>query len=131
MASLKQLPGLRVVDQRVDADGLIVRVVPSKEAQPACPSCGLPLVRHGRRTNQFADTPFEGQPVRLEIDRPRYRCTSCRITQSTEIAALDTRHRATKRLVNIIRKQASRIPLNSLAKTTGLAVNTIRSIARV
>jgi transposase len=67
----------------------------------------------------------------LEIDRPRYRCTACRITQCVEIDALDTRHRATKRLVNIIRRQSPRIPLHRLAKNTGLAVNTIRSIARV
>jgi transposase len=68
--------------------------------------------------------------VRLEVDRPRYRCADCRITHCTELDVLDARHRATKRLVDTIRKQAPRVPLNQLALSTGLAVNTIRSIAK-
>ena len=31
-----------------------------------------------RRKNTFADTPMEMQPVRLEVERPRYRCDVCK-----------------------------------------------------
>lgn len=70
------------------------------------------------------------QPVRLEIDRPRYRCDACRKTLTLDLAFLDERRRATRRLVDAIRERCLGTTFRGLAEQTGLAVNTIKNIAQ-
>jgi transposase len=87
------------------------------------------MYRHGKRKNSFADTPLQMQPTRLEIIRPRYRCSTCGKTNTPDLPFLDENRRATRRLVDAIRERCLGMTFNSLAKQTGLAVNTIKNIA--
>jgi transposase len=126
---LLNLPGVKPVDLRTGNKAIIVIAEVLEGDPPLCPDCGKPLYRHGRRTNVFADTPMQMQPVRLEISRPRYRCTTCGTMITPELTFLDERRRATKRLVDAIRERCLGMTFHSLAEQTGLAVNTIKNIA--
>lgn len=128
MFDLLNLPGVKPVDLRT---GRILTIVAEllEEELPECTECAKPLHRHGRRASIFADTPIQMQPVRLEINRPRYRCESCGKTVTPELAFLDEKRRATKRLVEAIRQRCLATTFHALAEQTGLAVNTIKNIA--
>lgn len=128
MFDLLNLPGVKPVDLR---PGRILTVVAEllEDELPLCPECAKPLHRHGRRTSIFADTPMQMQPVRLEINRPRYRCETCGKTVTPELVFLDEKRRATKRLVDAIRQRCLGMTFHALAEQTGLAVNTIKNIA--
>jgi transposase len=125
---LLNLPGVVPVDLRTGNKCIIVVANVADGDVPHCPDCHKPMYRHGRRTNVCADTPMPMQPVRLEISRPRYRCTSCGAMVTPELTFLDEKRRATKRLVDAIRERCLGMTFHSLAKQTGLAVNTIKSI---
>lgn len=130
MLDLLNLPGIRPVDLQ-SSQGVITIVAEVIESDlPVCPECGKPLYRHGHRKIAFADTPQQMQPVRLEIDRPRYRCDACRKTLTLDLAFLDERRRATRRLVDTIRERCLGTTFRGLAEQTGLAVNTIKNIAQ-
>jgi transposase len=130
MLDLLNLPGVRPVDLQ-SSQGVITIVAEVLETSlPACPECGKPLYRHGHRKIAFADTPQQMQPVRLEIDRPRYRCDACRKTLTLDLPFLDERRRATRRLVDAIRERCLGTTFRGLAEQTGLAVNTIKNIAQ-
>jgi transposase len=126
---LLNLPGVKPVDLRTGNKAIIVIAEVLEGDPPLCPECGKPLYRHGRRTNVFADTPMQMQPVRLEISRPRYRCSACGTMVVPELSFLDERRRATKRLVDAVRERCLGMTFHSLAEQTGLAVNTIKNIA--
>lgn len=130
MFDLLNLPGVRPVDLQ-SSQGVITIVaeVVAPDA-PACPECGKPLYRHGHRKIAFADTPQQMQPVRLEIDRPRYRCEDCGRTLTLELPFLDEKRRVTRRLLDAIRERCLGMTFRSLAEQTGLAVNTIKNIAQ-
>ena len=129
MLDLLNLPGIRPVDLRSE-EGVIVIVAEVVQAgQPACPSCGKPLYRHGHREIAFADTPLQMQPVRLQIDRPRYRCEDCGTTLTLELPFLDERRRSTRRLVDAVRARCLGMTFTELAQQTGLAVSSVRNIA--
>ncbi len=128
MFDLLNLPGVKPVDLR---PGRILTIVADllEDEPPQCPDCAKPLHRHGRRANIFADTPVQMQPVRLEINRPRYRCETCGKTVTPELIFVDEKRRATKRLVDAIRQRCLGMTFHALAEQTGLAVNTIKNIA--
>jgi transposase len=85
--------------------------------------------RHGTRKNKFMDTPLYMEPVRLEVQRPRFRCESCGKMSMPELSFLDDKRRATKRLVDVIRQQCLGTTFHALAEQTGVAVNTVKNIA--
>ena len=129
MFDLLNLPGVKPVDLRAVNKAIVVIAEAVEGDPPQCPECAKPMYRHGRRTNSFADTPMQMQPVRLEISRPRYRCDVCGKTITPELTFLDERRRATRRLVDAIRERCLGTTFHALAEQTGLAVNTIKSIA--
>lgn len=129
MFDLLNLPGIKPVDLRSDRDSITIVAETVDGDLPSCPDCGRPLYRHGKRCNIFADTPLQMQPVRLEIVRTRYRCGACRKTVVPELEFLDERRRATKRLVDAIRKRCLSTTFHGLAQEIGLAVNTIKNIS--
>lgn len=129
MLDLLNLPGVKPVDLHTGNRSITIVAEVNDGESPACPDCNKPMYRHGRRTNVFADTPMQMQPVRLEISRPRYRCTTCGTMITPELSFLDERRRATKRLVDAIRERCLGMTFHSLAEQTGLAVNTIKNIA--
>lgn len=130
MLDLLDLPSIRPVDLQ-SAHGVITIVAEVIDTDPpACPKCGGPVYRHGRRKIAFADTPQQMQPVRLQIERPRYRCDQCRTTLTFELPFLDEKRRATRRLVEAIRARCLGMTFHALAEQTGLAVNTVKNIAQ-
>lgn len=129
MLDLLNLPGVKPVDLRTGSKLITIVAEVIEGELPVCPYCAKPLHRHGRRKNIFADTPMQMQPVRLEIYRPRYRCDVCGKTVMPDLTFLDEKRRATKRLVDAIRERCLGMTFHALAEQTGLAVNTIKSIA--
>lgn len=129
MFDLLGLPGVKPVDLRTGNRVITVVADVVENVPPLCEGCGKPMHRHGRRTNTFADTPMQMQPVRLEVTRPRYRCDACKTMAAPELAFLDERRRATKRLVDAIRERCLGTTFHDMADQTGLAVNSIKNIA--
>ena len=130
MLDLLNLPGVRPVDLQSSQGVITITAEVIEPIPPACPECSKPLYRHGHRRIVFADTPQQMQPVRLVIDRPRYRCESCGKTMTLDLPFLDERRRATQRLVGAIRERCLGMTFRGLAEQTGLAVNTIKNIAQ-
>jgi transposase len=126
---LLNLPGVEPVDIKTGKHGLVVVAEVKDESIPFCPDCNKPLHRHGKRANIFADVPLHMQPTRIEVLRPRFRCEDCHTMVSPELSFLDEKRRATKRLVDTVRSLCLGTTFNALALQTGLAVNTIKSIA--
>ena len=129
MLDLLNLQGVTPVDLHAGHRSVTIVAEVNEDEWPICPDCHTPLYRHGRRTQVFADTPIQMQPVRLEIARPRYRCHTCGKTVTPGLTFLDEKRRATKRLVDAIRQRCLSTTFNALAEQTGLAVNTIKNIA--
>jgi transposase len=129
MLDLLNLPGVEPVDLRSTHSGIVIIAQVTDTNHPTCPTCGKTLYRHGHRSIEFADTPQQMQPVRLVIDRPRYRCDVCRKTLTPELPFLDEKRRATRRLIEAIRGRCLGTTFHALAEQTGLAVNTIKNIA--
>ena len=128
MFDLLNLPDVKPVDLHMGSKAITILAELVDAEWPQCPDCAKPLYRHGRRSNVFADTPMQRQPVRLEITRPRYRCDNCGKTVTPELLFLDEKRRATKRLVDSIRQRCLGMTFHALAEQTGLAVNTIKNI---
>lgn len=129
MLDLLNLPGIKPVDLRSEDGGITIVAEVNESLPPVCPTCGKPLYRHGHRKIAFADTPQQMQPVRLEIDRPRYRCDPCGKTLTLELPFLDEKRRVTRRLIEAIRARCLGMTFHGLAEQTGLAVNTVKNIA--
>jgi len=92
-----------------------------------CPNCMGPLQRHGTRPIVLADIPEDGRTVRIMLSRPRMRCAACGHIHLPCPAWLDTRHRATTRLIALI-QHSENLSLRALATQTGLSPSTIRRI---
>lgn len=130
MLDLLNLPGIKPVDLRSTNTGIVIIAEVIEVAHPICPVCGKVLYRHGHRSIEFADTPQQMQPVRLVIDRPRYRCDVCGKTLTLELPFLDEKRRTTRRLIEAIRERCLTTTFHSMAEQTGLAVNTIKNITQ-
>ncbi|MDY0191810.1 MAG: ISL3 family transposase [Desulfuromonas sp.] len=129
MLDLLNLPGIKPVDMYKESKALIIVAVANDTEAPICPDCEIPMHKHGTRKNKFSDTPLYMEPVRLEVQRPRFRCESCGKMTMPELSFLDDKRRATKRLVDVIRQQCLSTTFRALANQTGVAVNTVKNIA--
>lgn len=129
MLDLLNLPGIKPVDMHKDSKAIIIAAEAESVEIPICSACNIPMHKHGTRKNKFSDTPLYMEPVRLEIQRPRFRCESCGKMSMPELSFLDERRRATKRLVDVIRQQCLSMTFRALAEQTGVAVNTVKNIA--
>ncbi|HNB24271.1 MAG TPA: ISL3 family transposase [Candidatus Melainabacteria bacterium] len=129
MIDLLNLPGVTPVNIQKGERFIAIFAEVAECNPPICDDCCKPMYRHGKRSNVFADTPLQMQPVRLEISRPRFRCDACGKTAIPELQFLDEKRRATKRLVDAIRERCLATTFHDLAQQTGLAVNTVKNIA--
>lgn len=129
MFDLLSLPGIKPVDIREKGNTLIVAAVQEDVSVPDCEDCNIPMYKHGTRASKFSDIPLHKGPVRLEVLRPRFRCEACGKTALPALSFLDDKRRATKRLVDLIRKQCLALTFRTLAEQTGVAVNTVKNIA--
>ncbi|MGF8548245.1 transposase family protein, partial [Klebsiella pneumoniae] len=115
MLDLLNLPGIKPVDMRHEGKCLVIVAEPVTVEVPLCGECNIPMHRHGTRKNKFMDTPLYMEPVRLEVQRPRFRCESCGKMSMPELSFLDDKRRATKRLVDVIRQQCLGTTFHALA----------------
>lgn len=129
MLDLLNLPGVKPVGMYKESKALIIVAVTEMVEVPLCEGCNIPMHKHGTRKNKFSDTPLYMGPVRLEVQRPRFRCESCGKMAMPELSFLDDKRRATKRLVDVIRQQCLGTTFRALAEQTGVAVNTVKNIA--
>ncbi|SDE06842.1 Transposase [Paenibacillus sp. UNCCL117] len=129
MLDLLNLPGVKPVDMYKESKALIIVAVADDAEAFMCPDCKIPMHKHGTRKNKFSDMPLYMEPVRLEVQRPRFRCESCGKMAMPELSFLDDKRRATKRLVDAIQQQCLSTTLRALADQTGVAVNTVKNIA--
>ncbi|SHN80817.1 Transposase [Paenibacillus sp. ov031] len=128
MFDLLNLPGIKLVDMYKESGALIFVAVAGNSEKFICPNCKIPMHRHGTRKNKFSDIPLYIEPVRLEVQRPRFRCEICKKITIPELSFLDHKRRATKRLVDVIRQKCLTTTLRSLADQTGVSVNTVKNI---
>jgi len=127
---LLQLSGVSPIGQRTGDNCVIVVAVSNVLPPEKCPSCGLgPLYKHGSRTYSYADTPMYGKPIKVEIERQRYRCKACGKVETPDIPSLDDKRVATKRLVGLIQSKCFKHTFTALSEETGLALNTVKSVA--
>jgi len=113
-----------------EGDHIKIIATAGVSAPTICPACGhQPLYKHGSRLYQYADTAMHGKPVKVEIERQRYRCKECGKVETPEIPSLDDKRIATRRLVKDIQSKCFSKTFSDLSRETGLVVNTIKSIA--
>jgi transposase len=95
----------------------------------ACPVCGhAPLYRHGTQQQSFMDTPMHGKRVLLDVQRRRYRCTSCGKTLFDPLPDMDGKRFMTNRLVAFVKTHCLRRTFAMLARDVGVDNKTIRLI---
>lgn len=128
MIDVIKLQGVTPIDYRNENYELVATVSPNQNQIEACPNCGGKLYKHGQRSNMFADLPIQNQPVKLEVIRPRYRCKECQSLFTANLEFIDDKRRATHRLIKYVQENCLDKTFSELAETTGLAVNTIKSI---
>lgn len=129
MLDLLNLPGIKPVDMYKESKALIIVAKVNDVEVPECKECKISMHKHGTRKNKFSDTPLYMEPVRLEIQRPRFRCEACGKLAMPKLSFLDDKRRATQRLVDVIRQQCLSTTFRALAEQTGVAVNTVKNIA--
>lgn len=124
-------PGLRVRFTKSEGGRVLVYADAETPELSSCPKCGSsPVYKHGSREFEYADTQLAGIPAVLRVDRRRFRCGNCKSVITPELALIDDKRNATKRLVNYIEERCFTSTFNQLAKDTGLAINTVRAITQ-
>ncbi len=109
---LFDLPGFRVVECRVEADGERLVVVMGVGEEHACPGCGV-LVGgkpYDVRESRIKDLPFGHRPLVVTWRKRRYRCpeAACARRVFTETSEqVPRRHRLTARLRDKLEMAAS------------------------
>lgn len=128
MIDVINLESITPIDYRCENNEIVATVELNQSPIEACTNCGGSFYKHGQRSNMFADIPIQNQPVRLEVIRPRYRCKNCLTLVTPLLCFIDDKRRATHRLVKFVQDNCLEKTFSELAETTGLAVNTIKSI---
>lgn len=128
MIDILELEGVQPIDYRNEDGYIVITVQPSGNHLETCPECGERLYKHGQRINHFADTPLQMKPVKIEVVRPRYRCSECKSIITPQLSFLDEKRRATNRLIQQVRSRCLDRTFTQLAEDTGVVVNTIKNI---
>jgi hypothetical protein len=93
------LPDMRVLGV-AEGDGELVVTVETTAERAWCPACGVRAQAQDRSIRSVRDRSCFGRPVRLEVDRRRWRCRErlCSMkTWTEEVEALDTTAVLTRR----------------------------------
>jgi transposase len=98
---------------------------------PACPDCGgVKRRKYGPLTSRVWDTPARGKPMRLIIQRPRYRCRCGATYVQPGATGIDDAYSSmTTRLVRYIHNAVLRRPLTAVATETGVSRTNVGLIA--
>lgn len=99
----------------------------------ACLNCGAPpsALRHnGTKRQSVRDVPHGGKYVIIRFHRRRFICRLCRKTTPQPLAGVDARRRLTRRLVELIEKEAfdTRSSFVAVAARLGVSERTVRNV---
>ena len=115
------LPGLRIVSQSIKADGSIEVHVIATTDRATCPSCGTISVKiHDSRVRVKRDLPLRAHPVRLLLQKRRFRCHGCQRTFTEPDTACGRYRRTTKALRDHLALQAYKRPIAHVAQEAGV-----------
>lgn len=100
----------------------------SGDIPAACPVCGNPLYKHGKRTLQVNDTPLQGCPVVLNIEIPRMRCRNKgnKHIWTPELYNVDENHKMTRRALLALTEHSMRTTFEDAAIDFVLSPNTVK-----
>jgi transposase len=126
------LPGMRTTGVISLKENL--RVLAEQTTSPGmCPHCCnmlFALRLHGTKRQAVKDAPSRGKTVEIVVTRRRYRCPVCGSTCLHPLAGVDERRKMTLRLVEYVEGEALVKPYSQVARETGVAPSTVRSISR-
>jgi len=115
--------------QAVHDEGDHYRIEARGDVEPtSCPACLGPLHRHGTQRQSFMDAPMHGKRVLLDIERRRYRCTTCGKTLFDPLPDMDGKRFMTSRLVRHVEQQCLTKTFAALSRDIGVDNKTIRLI---
>ena len=103
----------------------------SGDIPAACPVCGNPLYKHGKRTLQVNDTPLQGCPVVLNIEIPRMRCRNegnKKHIWTPELYNVDENHKMTRRALLALTEHSMRTTFEDAAIDFVLSPNTVKNV---
>jgi|GEM_PF-3529882 len=107
-----------------------VEALPLSEPS-ACPKCGGPaaaLRSRGTQRQAVIDGPVRRKHVVINFDRRIYRCGECGRASRQPLYGVDTRRRATTRLVELIGVEAFSKTYSQISRETGAGTAMIRDI---
>lgn len=94
----------------------------------ACPTCHSSLYRHGTQAQVFMDAPIRGNPVKICIDRRRFRCKVCGKTLFEPLPEIDAKRNMTERLVAYVEARCLKETFAHVSQEVGVDNKTIRLI---
>jgi transposase len=83
---------------------------------------------HDTREQEFVDSPIRGEPVRIALQRQRYRCRACKKTFFQPIAALSSKRNMTRRAVHHIATESLIRTFTDVARSYAVDVQTVRGV---
>jgi transposase len=115
------LPGVRLLSQRVVSDGCIEVSVIATTDRARCPHCGQMSVKiHDTRPRPKRDLPLRSYQVRLILHKRRFHCLPCRRSFTEPDAICGSYRRTTQRLRAHLGVQACLRPVAHLASEMGV-----------
>ena len=128
MTDFLQLSSLKTLSVHDAGEFYVIEAAGSSDWQ-TCQLCRTGRLHgHGSLEQSFHDTPSHGKPVRIVIQRRRYRCTACGKTQFEPVTDFDGKRQATRRLVAYVRTHCARETFAAMARQVALDEKTIRNI---
>lgn len=128
MVDLLGLPSMASVSSQ-DENGTLIIEAQINYRISRCPECGRsPCHRHDSRRQEYTDSPIRGKPVRIRINRQRYRCQDCTKTFFEPLSGFSAKREMTRRLVYLIGQKALVHPFAEVAREMALDVQTNRDV---
>jgi transposase len=122
--------GFRVWNFDRRADGVWISLIPDPAVSPACSGCGQPCSHvHETYWRTIRDMPMLGEPVWLQVQFRRLRCSSCG-TRTERVVWADRHARITLRLALFVGIWCEKLPAAHVCKLSGLHWETVRKIDR-
>lgn len=125
------LPGVRVVSQRMTPTTIVVTVVRT-DPGATCPGCGWWTTKqHDARPRTKADEPLGDRQVTVIVVRRRFRCLGCGRVFTEPDAVAGPRRRLTTRLRTRLGQEGVQRPVAHVADHYGVSPTTVRRAVHV
>lgn len=122
------LEGARLLSLQ-QADGILTVSLETDARPITCPTCQSgETVGYGRMKLRVQDLPLAPLRVYLDIRRARMRCNHCSRTFNEPLRGVSEHHRATERLIKLVRKMALNLPFTTISRELGMDEKTVRTI---